>query len=101
MILGVTLNVPAGLWGKVRLTSDEVLESRKIATARVHVERVIGYVKNYKIVSNRVNRSILKHISEIFFVCCALMRVFYMWWSVEIYNNNSIPHSWFFRPRVP
>jgi len=45
--LGVSLNVPAGLWGKKKqFTSEEILYSREIAQARIHVERTIGCVFN-------------------------------------------------------
>ena len=44
---GVTLNVPAGLWGKKQFTPEEVWQSRKISVARIHVERAIKYIKDY------------------------------------------------------
>ena len=51
---GVTLNVPAGLWGKKQFTPEEVRQSRKISVARIHVERAIKYIKDYH-VSLKVN----------------------------------------------
>ena len=40
---GVTVGVPAGLWGKKKQFSrNEASYSRKLASARVHVERIIG-----------------------------------------------------------
>ena len=35
----MTLNVPAGMWGKAQFTSEEVAGNRKTASARIHVER--------------------------------------------------------------
>ena len=46
---GVTLNVPAGLWGKKQFTPEEVRQSRKISVARIHVERAIKYIKDYHV----------------------------------------------------
>ena len=72
ILAGVTLNVPAGLWGKKQYTVEEVLASRKISVARIHVERAIRYIKDYKILKNRVPRHLLPHLSKIFSVCCYL-----------------------------
>lgn len=70
---GVTLNLPAGLWGaSSQFSKEEVLESRKIASARVHVERAIERIKNYKILTRRVSRKLLPYLSKIFFVCSYL-----------------------------
>jgi hypothetical protein len=44
-LAGVTVNIPAGLWGgKQQLSVQEVSYTRKMSSARVHVERIIGYV---------------------------------------------------------
>ena len=73
ILSGVTLNLPAGLHGKKKQYSEEeVQENDKIATARVHVERAIGYVKKYRILDNRINRRIVPYLKEIFEVCTHL-----------------------------
>ena len=44
------LHIPAFTRGKSQLSATEVEETRKIANVRIHVERVIGYVRQkYKI----------------------------------------------------
>ena len=68
----MTLNVPAGLWGKKQFSCEEVVESKKISTARIHVEPAIKYLKDYKIVKHTVPRRILPYLSKIFYVCCHL-----------------------------
>ena len=45
---GVTLNIPAFLNGNDLLTLEEETSTRKIASARVHVERAIVRIKNYR-----------------------------------------------------
>ena len=44
---GVTLNIPAFLNGNDQLTVKEETSTRKIASARVHVEKAISRIKNY------------------------------------------------------
>ena len=67
------MNLPAGLHGKKKFYSaEEVAENDKISTARVHVERAIGYVKKYCILDKRIDRKILLYIKDIFEVCAHL-----------------------------
>ena len=42
---GATLNIPAFTHGKAQLSALEVEETRKIARVRIHVERVIGSLR--------------------------------------------------------
>ena len=74
-IEGVTLNMPAGLWGKSQYTGEEVAESRRISRARSHVERSIGRIKDYRILSNRVSVKLLPYLTKIFLVCSMLTTV--------------------------
>ena len=69
---GVILNIPAGLWGKKQYTVDEVLQSRQISIARIHVERAIKYIKDFKILKHQVPRRIVPYLSQIFYVCSHL-----------------------------
>ena len=43
-IINVGLNIPPFMEGRARLPSDEVQRGRKIASLRIHVERVIGRI---------------------------------------------------------
>lgn len=63
------------MWGKTQFTPDEVTASRKISAARIHVERTIGYLKNYRIIRNKVPIGILPHLSDIVFVCGQLVNL--------------------------
>ena len=74
-ISGVTLNIPAGMWGKIQFTPEEVAASRKISIARIHVERSIGYLKRYKILGNKVVAKMLPYLSDIAFVCAQLVNL--------------------------
>ena len=46
---GIHSNVPQFLGGRKQLEQDEVLKTRRIATLRIHVERCIERIKNYRI----------------------------------------------------
>ena len=46
---GVTLNIAAFLNGNDQPTLEEETSTRKIASARVHVERAISRIKNYRL----------------------------------------------------
>lgn len=46
-LLGVTLNIPPFLKGKKQLDANEMVETRRIATLRVHVERAMEQLKSF------------------------------------------------------
>ena len=82
---GATLNIPAFTQGKVQLSPEEVESTRRIANVRIHVERVIGAVRQkFKILSattplpseytkSRNDGPIL--LDSIVRICCALNNV--------------------------
>ena len=45
----MALNLPPFMEGRSQLPASQVQEGHKIASLRIHVERVIGRVKNYSI----------------------------------------------------
>ena len=63
---GVTLNIPAGMWGKTQFTAEEVAASRNISAARI--QRKIECIKNYRILRNKVAHAMLPYLSDVFFV---------------------------------
>ena len=48
-LIDVNLNIPPFLEGRTKLPAKEVLEGRKIASVRVHVERAISRIKCFHI----------------------------------------------------
>ena len=48
-LLGVRLNIPPFLIGKKQLSSNELVETRRIASLRIHVERAMEQIKNFHI----------------------------------------------------
>ena len=83
-ILQAKLHIPAFTRGKSQLSALEVEETRSIANVRIHVERVIGLVRQkYTILGGTLPISfIIKRVGEdsplidkIVRVCCALCNV--------------------------
>lgn len=50
----VAINMPSFLKGKSQLSSQEVIKDRRIASKRIHVERIIGLAKTYKILKREL-----------------------------------------------
>ena len=50
--IGVTLRIPSFTRGKKQLSSAEVHHSKSIANVRIHVERVIGRMRNFLILQS-------------------------------------------------
>lgn len=81
-IYGTYLEIPSFMRGKKQLSMKEVEHSKKIAKVRIHVERVIGVLKNrYTILQNTLPISLLRlkndsdysNIDKILTVCAALI----------------------------
>ncbi len=69
---GAHLNTPAFLNGRSQLTPSEVLVSRRIASVRIHVERAIHRIKNYRILHNMILLS-YAHLADLMFTICAYL----------------------------
>ena len=54
------------------MSKSEVTRTRKIASLRIHVERAIGCIKQYHILSTVIPLSISPFVNNIWFICCAL-----------------------------
>lgn len=68
----VTLNIPPFLGDRKQLTSTEVLETRRIATLRIHVERAIGRMKNYRLLQYTIPLTLADIASDLVCVCAYL-----------------------------
>ena len=65
----VSVNIPTFLKNINRLSAGTVLKDRKIASKRVHIERLIGLAKTYKILKSPLNRTETSLASQIIRVC--------------------------------
>lgn len=68
----IFVNTPTMLRGKSQLEPEEVHHDRKIASKRIHVERVIGLAKTYKILKKELNSNLLTLGNRIIRVCFLL-----------------------------
>ena len=68
----VTVNIPTFFSKKNRMTNKTVLNDRAISSKRVHIERLIGLAKTFKILKAPLNVTETKLSSEITFVCFML-----------------------------
>ena len=68
---GVCLNLPPFLSGKAHLSKEEAIFCKKIASQRIHVERAIERLRNYKIL-NLISAK-LRPFSDILVQSCAAL----------------------------
>ena len=71
-LLGVRLNTPPFLKGKSQLTEKELVETRRIASIRIHVERAMERIKNFHIFDRTLPSSMSPIANQIFFICAIL-----------------------------
>ena len=69
---GVRLNMPPFLQSNSQMPANDIFVTKKIARLRVHVERAIGRVKDYRILRETLPASMWDSISDIIYVCCML-----------------------------
>ena len=70
--LGITLNIPPFMEGRDQLPAEEVQKGRQIASLRIHVERVIGRIKNFSILTSTLPLSMARLSNQIVCVCAWL-----------------------------
>ena len=68
----VKINIPSFFKKKNRMSGSIVLNDRKVSSKRVHIERIIGLGKTYKILVHPLTSTETKMSSEILFVCFML-----------------------------
>ena len=66
---GVTLNIPPFSNGHDQLTLEEEVLTRKIASSRIHVERAIARIKNYRLLHQVIPLSMAPDVGKIWGVC--------------------------------
>ena len=69
--IGVSLNIPP-LKLSEQFSEAEMLETQRIASVRIHVERAIGRVKTFRILSSPIHNTMAEIADQIFFVCSIL-----------------------------
>ena len=67
------LNIPPFLGKRDKFTAQEELTTRRIAKARIHVERVIERVKKFKLLGGNIPLSLSPLADQLVFVACCLV----------------------------
>jgi len=68
----VKLNIPAFMKGRSQLSEEEVIDSRRIAANRIHVERVIMRMKSFRLINMKMSITSLNKANRILNVIGAL-----------------------------
>ena len=69
--IGVKVNIPPFMKGRHQLEAVELVETRRIASLRIHIERAMERIKNYHIFDRTIPSSLTDVAEQMFFVCAA------------------------------
>lgn len=72
MFRNCKLVIPAFTRGKKQLSARDVEETRQLANIRIHVERAMERIKNFRILSDKVPLYLVPHVDNIMMIVCAL-----------------------------
>ena len=67
--VGVELNMPPFLDGRSQLLSEEIKVGRGIASLRIHIERAIGRIKQFRILQGTFPLSMIRLFNQVVCVC--------------------------------
>ena len=70
---GGKLVIPPFLAGRKKFTYKELVRSRIITRARIHIERFNQRLKLYKFIGDKITHHKLEVIDDAVFVCCMLV----------------------------
>ena len=70
--LGVTLNIPPFLGMSDQMSAEDVVATQEIASLRIHIERAINKVKNFKIFDGVIPLIQLGVLNQMWCVCAML-----------------------------
>ncbi|KAK0135510.1 hypothetical protein N1851_028635 [Merluccius polli] len=74
-LCGATLRIPHFTRGKKQLSAQEVETSRRLSNVRIHIERIIGRWKTFRILTTVVPLSQVDLLDDIVIVCAALTNI--------------------------
>ena len=69
------LQVLPGARTKSQMTIKEVQKAKEIANLRIHVERAINRIRNYRILKVTLPITMMQHFDKIILVCTALFNI--------------------------
>lgn len=71
-VRGASLSIPSFTKGKAQLSRYDVERSRRISRVRIHVERAMERIKNFKILSGILPMKLVPQADNIMLICAAL-----------------------------
>ena len=72
MLIGVRLNIPPFAKKNTQMPARDVVSTRQIASLRIHVERAIRRIKQYRILASVMPLTVVNLSNEIWGICSAL-----------------------------
>ena len=72
MLIGVRLNIPPFAKKNTQMPGRDVVSTRQIASLRIHVERAIRRIKQYRILASVMPLTVVNLSNEIWGICSAL-----------------------------
>ena len=69
ILRGVKLNIPPFLRGRKQLDPSELVETRRIASLRIHVERAMEWLKNFHIFDKPLLPCFRDTANQVFYIC--------------------------------
>lgn len=72
---GAELVMPSFVKGKDQLSAREVEHSRNVAHVRIHVEREMERLKNFRILSGKMSMNMVPHSDSIMTICAAIVQM--------------------------
>ena len=70
--LDVELNIPPFLGDNEQMSNEDVIATQQIASIRIHIERAINLIKNYRIWEGDVSLSLIGLVNQMWSVCAFL-----------------------------
>jgi hypothetical protein len=67
------LVIPPFLSGRKEFSNEELVRTKIIAKARIHIERFNERIKNYRVISGIIPHSLVPLLSQLVFVLCCLV----------------------------
>ena len=74
-LIGVKLNIPPFLCGKSQLSGTEMVEIRRIASLRIHVEWDMERIKNFHIFDRALPSTFETTAEQVIFICAVLSNI--------------------------
>ena len=68
----VTAIIPAFVRSKRHLTPSEAAVGKEIARVRIHVEHVIGWLKEFQLLDHTLPLNLVNLVDEIWIIACAI-----------------------------